>query len=542
MQSAADVVVVDRANATAEIIDAARAEIVESVPLPPDEPSLMIEGGTAVVHSGGSGETWIVPRLLLGDFDAASAAPLVFGEGSAIALDERYGVVAVAPANGEVLRIDPERPDAVEGRWSIAIDPDDAVQVSIASDRWVVLETAARLLHTQSGVIDLSELLPTGSEPVLAAPDAASPTALIAHRGGLLAVPLDGGDPRALVEGRDGIPAQPVAVDGCVLAAWSDGAAWRDCAGEPELLALSGVAPGADLALAVRDERVVLNDRLSGAAWAVQADGALIDNWDELLREEEDEQEAELDRLDTPPELELAQQPPVAVDDELGARPGRSTSLPVLLNDTDPNGDALLVSQVEALDPEVGRLDIVGEGQLVQLALQPGARGAIEFAYTITDGRGGAATAMVRVQIREPFENGAPVQARPSKTLVAEGGSVTASVLGDWTDPDGDPLYLADATMAAPDRATFRPDGRVTVQELGGVGGLRPVALTVSDGTATGAGSLSVTVQPSGQTPIIADPFVVLAYAGQEVERLPVEAHDIRLHGVLTETGYRPFA
>jgi 5-formyltetrahydrofolate cyclo-ligase len=29
------------------------------------------------------------------------------------------------------------------------------------------------------------------------------------------------------------------------------------------------------------------------------------------------------------------------------------------------------------------------------------------------------------------------------------------------------------------------------------------------------------------------------AYAGQEVERLDVEAHDIRLHGVLTETGYR---
>ena len=32
------------------------------------------------------------------------------------------------------------------------------------------------------------------------------------------------------------------------------------------------------------------------------------------------------------------------------------------------------------------------------------------------------------------------------------------------------------------------------------------------------------------------------AYAGQEVERLPVETHDIRLHGVLTEKGYRAFA
>lgn len=35
---------------------------------------------------------------------------------------------------------------------------------------------------------------------------------------------------------------------------------------------------------------------------------------------------------------------------------------------------------------------------------------------------------------------------------------------------------------------------------------------------------------------------VGFAYAGQEVENLTVEPHDIRLHGVLTETGYRAFA
>jgi 5-formyltetrahydrofolate cyclo-ligase len=35
---------------------------------------------------------------------------------------------------------------------------------------------------------------------------------------------------------------------------------------------------------------------------------------------------------------------------------------------------------------------------------------------------------------------------------------------------------------------------------------------------------------------------VGFAYAGQEVENLPVELHDIRLHGVLTERGYRAFA
>lgn len=33
-----------------------------------------------------------------------------------------------------------------------------------------------------------------------------------------------------------------------------------------------------------------------------------------------------------------------------------------------------------------------------------------------------------------------------------------------------------------------------------------------------------------------------LAFAGQRVNVLPVEVHDIRLHGVLTETGYTPFS
>ncbi|MDZ4320833.1 MAG: 5-formyltetrahydrofolate cyclo-ligase, partial [Phenylobacterium sp.] len=35
---------------------------------------------------------------------------------------------------------------------------------------------------------------------------------------------------------------------------------------------------------------------------------------------------------------------------------------------------------------------------------------------------------------------------------------------------------------------------------------------------------------------------VGFAYAGQEIDDLPLEPHDIRLHGVLTETGYRAFA
>ena len=95
----------------------------------------------------------------------------------------------------------------------------------------------------------------------------------------------------------------------------------------------------------------------------MQSDGRLIDNWDELISEQEDERQEQLDLLDTPPELERTQQPPIATDDHLGARPGRSTVLPVLLNDTDPNGDVLVISEVTPIDPSIGRLDIIGNAQ-----------------------------------------------------------------------------------------------------------------------------------------------------------------------------------
>jgi hypothetical protein len=52
--------------------------------------------------------------------------------------------------------------------------------------------------------------------------------------------------------------------------------------------------------------------------------------------------------------------------------------------------------------------------------------------------------------------------------------------------------------------------------------GAAPVALVVSDGTDDGSGSLAVTVAPVGKVPLIADPFVVLAYAGQEISIAPL--------------------
>lgn len=522
VQQGADVVVVDAANATAELVDTARSEVVESVPLPPDAPTLLLAGATAVVHSGGTGETWVTPRALLADFDPAALPAFQFGPDSVVAAADGYGVVAVSPGLGEVYLLRPDRSSGIERTWSIPIGADATVQATIAGDRWAVLEEGPRLLHTDAGTIDLSAFITAAGQPVLGLPSARGGEVLVAHRGGLLAVALESGAVTELVTGRQGAAAPPAVVGDCAYAAWTDGLAWRRCGGEVRELPLSAVPAAAELSLTVRDDRVVLNDRRGGGAWAVQSDGRLIDNWDALIRDEEDDRQEQLDQLDTPPEVERQQRPPDAVDDVFGARPGRASVLPVLLNDTDPNGDVLVITETSGIDPAVGRIDLIGQAQQLQLTLTSAAQGEFAFEYTITDGRGGSDTAVVRVTVRAASENAPPVQVRPSRTTVAVGGTATASVLGEWVDPDGDPIYLQAATIPAPDVVTFRPDGRVTVAEAGGIGELRVVALTVTDGRASGVGELAVTVRPAGQTPIIAEPFVVLAYAGQEVRIEPL--------------------
>jgi hypothetical protein len=111
---------------------------------------------------------------------------------------------------------------------------------------------------------------------------------------------------------------------------------------------------------------------------------------------------------------------------------------------------------------------------------------------------------------------------RTAKAVVQSGGRVTSQVLGNCYDPDGDAFFLASATVPAPDSVTFTPQGSVAYSDKGRGGTLKDVALVVSDSRADGIGTLSVTVRSPGSVPIIADPFAVLAYQGQEVTVSPL--------------------
>ena len=99
---------------------------------------------------------------------------------------------------------------------------------------------------------------------------------------------------------------------------------------------------------------------------------------------------------------------------------------------------------------------------------------------------------------------------------------MTTAVLGDWIDPDGDPFFLESAAVDAPDRLSSTAEGIVVFDEAGGVGAGRTVGLSVSDGRDAGNGVLTVSVRAPGDVPLIAEPFVELATAGEEIKIDPL--------------------
>jgi hypothetical protein len=545
VQHGSTVLAVDRGNASLEIIDAATSSIEESVPLPPESPEVHLAGDSAVVVATGTGELWIEPLADLAVFDAESEPDLELGSAVAVSVDDAGTLFALSAEQGEIYRVDAARSDTVASTSDIVLeDPEADLAITSVAGRWAVLDADDKRLYTDGETLDLGDDIEPGADAALQRASSSGDAVLVAHTAGLVSVPF-GGEPAVLDAGRSGAPAAPARVAGCVYAGWADGGWWNRCAGDPAdgtFGQLDSMPATATLAFAVNDDRVVLNDRAAGASWAVQRGGALIDNWDDLIVVEEDEEQLEENEQDTPPEYETTQVPPVAIDDDFGARPARSTTLPVLLNDYDANGDALVISEVAGVDESVGRVDLISNRQQVQLTLAPEASGTIPVTYTITDGRGGSATATATVTVRQPGENSPPYQARGSKSIVQAGTRVTTNVLGDFVDPDGDPFYLTSATVAEPDAASFEPGGTVTFSDAGAGGDLKDVALVVSDGSAEGAGTLSMTVRPAGEVDIIADPFVVPAYAGQEVTVRPLEhvrggTGVLRLNGVPAKPG-----
>ena len=544
VQAGSTVLLLDRIDAKLDIVDAATSEVVESVALPPNQARVYLAGGNVVIYSQGTGALWIMAIADLHLFDAAQVPNLSLGPDTVISVDPNGMLFGFSPHAGQVYRVDAASVAVVQQTVQTSFgESDDEFAISSVGENWAVLDTDTRVLETPAGVVDLSQQLSLGV-PVLQTPSVSGDAVLIGHPGGLLSVRFGDG-PTTLVSGRSGAAAAPTVTGGCAFAAWSDGSAWRHCEGDPSAgrtLELDGMPGVSRLEFQANGDRLVLNDSRAGASWAVQADGQLIDNWDDLISVLETQDQVEQNDQTTPPETEQVQVPPVALDDAFGARPGGATSLSVLLNDYDANGDVLVITNVDGPDPALGRVDIIHDSQALQITLASTVTGSVSFGYSISDGRGGSASATVVVSVRAESENSPPQQVRSLRTNVASGGQVSLDVLGDWMDPDGDPFYLSSASVPVPDTVSHKPDGQVVYSDNGAGGTTKNVTLIVSDGSAEGIGTLAVTVSPDGEVPIVAEPFVVLAYAGVEVRVTPLDhVHGgngtIRLNAVPPKAG-----
>ena len=197
--------------------------------------------------------------------------------------------------------------------------------------------------------------------------------------------------------------------------------------------------------------------------------------------------------------VDVALAPPVAVDDTLTTKVNRAEFVFVLDNDTDPDDDQLTVT---TLTPTATHgtvsCDEFGTCEYTPNTAYVGPDG---FDYTVSDG---SATDVGHVSI-QVLANTAPVAVDDDLPATA-GRENVLPVLDNDTDADDDPLEITNHTAPAHGTVTCDFDCRYTPAD--GYTGPDSFDYTVSDGTATDVGHVSIQVTPNGP-PVAVDDTAV---------------------------------
>ncbi|MCU1578462.1 MAG: fibronectin type protein [Rhodoglobus sp.] len=491
---------------------------------------ITVPQGAAVTFGGkvitivrpSDGALWVVPATGKLEFDTSTAKPLMKLGANAQAVVTLGGVVfAVSAKKGELYRIEGVGAVAAH-KASVAVKD---YTLSAVGDRAVILDTTNnQIIKDDGGTIPLDskalriqQVGPDKDFVVVASGDS---LLKVSFNGQVVSLPANITSPAT-----DPVEvAAPVVVGDCIHGAWA-------AAKSRYLGACDGKTPSEqDINQGTKDSRlefrvnravVALNDVVSGNVWLVTQNMTLVNNWKEVAPPRPDQgQETDQTVVKQTFEDTLAQRteenhPPVARDDNLGVRPGKSTILSVLDNDTDPDGDVLTISSTT---DTTGALQIIDGGQALQFTSDPAASGTASFGYTVSDGRpGGVAEAQVNVAIRQATENLAPTSVRPSGVEIEAGQTVTYNVLTDWIDPDGDVLQVTAASPATADVVRFRPDGQITFTNTSTDLGQKVVNVTVSDGTLSTEGQLIVDVKATGELSPVGTPDFASTFVGKSV-------------------------
>ena len=426
--------------------------------------------------------------------------------------------------------------DTVAAKWLTSVD--DAAgatagdfQITSVGDKWVLLDSkngrvwvkgSGSKSFTKSDTAKLQRPAPEGS------------TAYFSTATGIFSVSLAGGDVKQVQEA-SGTNSAPVWFEGNVYSAWlnsSDGQLFNSSKAELTALAgFDGKDPLADVdpVIQTNGSAAILNDAQSGWAWNI-TDGSVIpstQDWKSKI-------------IPPPPVVSggdeaKKQEPPVANDDSFGARPDSLTTLPVILNDTDPNPDDVLTidpASVSGWDSSKGVLRISADGQSFSLLAKKTITGSASFSYKVSDGSQahGAlskSAATVTVSFATGSRNSAPVwcgdaptpcteREAPSATVLP-GQSVSVNFADGFIDPEGDKVFISEASVTSGTGSVgFTSKGEVVFRSnlSKGASESAKIAVTVSDTFgATTTKALTVKVNPN--TPLDFKPFVVTTVVGQ---------------------------
>lgn len=206
---------------------------------------------------------------------------------------------------------------------------------------------------------------------------------------------------------------------------------------------------------------------------------------------------------------------PIASDDSTYISAGNSTSIDVLANDYDPDGDYLTV--IDAYSNYGYGAAYVNGDNTVGYSENYYGTGYYQdvITYTIQDSFGNTSQASVYVDIEgiyyPPYNN--PPIASDDYVTTDEFNSVTVDVVANDYDIEGSSLTLQDAYLYQGEGDILIDGNNITVIPTTGVGAQEiVVGYTVTDGMDTSSATLNVSVSPSGggnNAPVANDDFVI---------------------------------
>lgn len=189
----------------------------------------------------------------------------------------------------------------------------------------------------------------------------------------------------------------------------------------------------------------------------------------------------------------MTNRPPVAEDDIFTTTEDALVSVTALANDSDPDGDQLTIGGFTGSTNGT----VACSATSCTYTPNPGFVGTDSFSYTVSDGRGGTATATAVVTVarrnRPPSYTASPTNSSQSVHLGAVPNPLEA------TDPDGHPLTYSLAGGTLPPGIGITPEGSFSGATT--APGTFTATVVVSDGhggTDTTTLTLTVTGPPAG--------------------------------------------